>query len=33
MAVGHPLTATPGMMLFTTRNVAGFAIKKKMRAE
>ena len=31
--VGHPSRATPGMMLFTNRNVIGFARKKKIRAE
>jgi hypothetical protein len=32
-AVGHPSRATPGMMLFTTRKVIGFATKKKISAE
>lgn len=31
--VGQPPTATPGMMLFTKRNVTGFATRKKMSAE
>jgi hypothetical protein len=32
-AVGHPLSATPGIRLFTNRKVTGFATKKKMSAE
>lgn len=31
--VGQPPTATPGIMLFTNRNVRGFATRKKMSAE
>lgn len=32
-AVGHPLTATPGIKLLTNRKVTGLATKKKMSAE
>jgi len=32
-AVGHPLTATPGINEFTNLNVIGFATRKNARAE
>ena len=31
--VGQPPTATPGMRLFTNRNVTGLATRKNMSAE